>query len=242
MPQSPIRLKYVESDSFSPGGGVTGVKNTHVTAKVQDLAFAKDVALHYAQSDGTWAETSLGFQNHFGDYELYQLADSTVVINQFVLRYTVAGQTYWDNNNGANYAVSETQPNTVGGNVVLNTATAHRGTEAGGGFVFTTSWVEGEIYVKNLSFNKRVGIRLTTNGWAASRDTDAMFSGKAVVAEGLSQVERWTFKTPEFNLDESTPDFQFAIYYNDIDNGQFFWDNNFGQNYTLSKADGANDQ
>jgi hypothetical protein len=124
----------------------------------------------------------------------------------------------------------------------LNTASARRGIEAGGGFVFTTSWVEGEIYVKNLSFNKKVGIRLTTNGWGMSRDTDASFSGPVSVAEGLSQVERWTFKTPEFNLDTSTPDFQFAIYHNNEDTGQWFWDNNFDQNYTLSKDDLASDQ
>jgi len=35
--------------------------------------------------------------------------------------------------------------------VILNKATARRGSQAGG-FVFTTSWVEGEIFVKNVSF------------------------------------------------------------------------------------------
>ena len=59
MGQQPVRLKYIESDNFSPGGGVTGVNNTKLTAKVKNLAFAKDVALHYAQSDGTWTEKAL---------------------------------------------------------------------------------------------------------------------------------------------------------------------------------------
>jgi len=242
MSTSPVTLKYAESDNFAPGGGVTGVNNTLVAAKVQNLAFAKDVALHYAQPDGTWAEKPLDWRADFGNYDLFQLKDSSFVTNQFVVRYTVDGQTFWDNNHGANYSISETQPNTVGGHVALNVATARRGTEAGGGFVFTTSWVEGEIYVFNLSFNKRVGIRLTADGWATSQDTDAFYSGPVSVAEGQSQVERWSFKTPEFNLDESTPNFQFAIYYNDADTGQWFWDNNFGQNYILSKEDLSNDQ
>jgi hypothetical protein len=110
MSQSPVRLKNAESDNFSPGGGVTGVNNTLVSAKVQNLGFAKDVALHYAQPDGTWVEKPLGFQRTFGNYDLFAMTDGTFVMNQFVIRYSVGGQTFWDNNGGSNYFVSETQP------------------------------------------------------------------------------------------------------------------------------------
>ena len=242
MGQQPIRLKYVESVSFSPGGGVTGVDITAVTAKVMNIAFAKDVALHYVQPDGTWNERPLIWQKNFDTYDLFAFNDSTFVITDFVLRYSVDGQTFWDNNGGANYHIDELRPNTVGRNVVLNKATARQGSEAGGGFVFTTSWVEGEIFVKNLSFNKRVGIRLSANGWASFQDTDALFSGKVAVAEGDSQAEVWNFKTPELNIDTRRPDFKFAVFYNDLDTGEWFWDNNFDQDYTLSKADLAMDE
>ena len=242
MGQQPIRLKYAESDNFSPGGGLTGVNNTQTTAKVQNLAFAKDVALHYSQPDGTWVERALTWQKNFGAYDVFGRNDNTFVTTQFVLRYTVDGQTFWDNNDGGNYHIDEIRPNTVGGNVMLNKATARRGSQAGGGFVFTTSWLEGEIFVKNLSFNKRVGIRLSTNGWTNFQDTNASFNGSVAVAEGLSQVEIWKFKTPELNLDESRPDFKFAVFYNNLDTGEWFWDNNFGQDYTLSKTDLAIDE
>lgn len=242
MGQQPVRLKYVESDNFSPGGGVTGVNNTQITVKVKNIAFAKDVALHYLQSDGTWVERALTRQKSFDGYDVFALSDNTFIITQFVIRYTVDGQTFWDNNDGANYDIDEIRPNTVGGNVILNKATARRGSEAGGGFVFTTSWVEGEILVKNLSFNKRVGVRLSANGWASFQDTDASFNGNVLVAEGLSQVEVWKFKTPELNLDESPPDFIFTVFYNALDTGEWFWDNNFGQDYTLSKTDLATDE
>jgi carbohydrate/starch-binding protein with CBM21 domain len=242
MAQQPVRLKYAESDNFSPGGGLTGVNNTKVTAKVKNIAFAKDVALHYARSDGTWVESPLSWQANFGAYDLFARTDNTFVTTQFVIRYSVDGQTFWDNNGGANYQIDEIRPNTVGGNVNLNKATARRGTEAGGGFVFTTSWVEGEIFVKNLSFNKRVGIRLSANGWASFQDTDASFNGNVPVAEGLSQVEAWKFKTPELNLDPSSPSFLFAVFYNNLDTGEWFWDNNFVQDYTLSKNDLATDE
>jgi hypothetical protein len=242
MGQQPVRLKYGVSETFSPGGGITGVKNTNVTAKVKNIAFAKDVAVRYAQDDGSWAERPLTWQKTFSDYDTFVRHDGTFVTAQFVVRYSVAGQTFWDNNNGANYHVDGARPNTVGGNVVLNRATARRGSQAGGGFVFTTSWVDGDILVKNLSFNKRVGIRLSANDWASFQDTDASFDGIVPVSIGLSQVERWKFKTPELNLETSHLDFKFAIYYNNLNTGAWFWDDNFGQDYTLSKTDLSTDE
>ena len=242
MGQQPIRLKYAESDSYSPGGGITGVNNTNVSAKVENIAFAKDVALRYARPDGTWVENALVWQKNFGAYDLFARSDNTFVMTRFVIRYSVGGQTFWDNNDGANYHIDELRPNTVGGNVILNKAVSRQGTQAGGGFVFTTSWVEGEIFVENLSFNKRVVIRLSANRWASFQDTLASFSGNVPVAEGLSQVEVWKFKTPEMNLDQSSPDFFFAVFYNNLDTGEWFWDNNFAQDYTLSKTDFASDE
>jgi hypothetical protein len=121
--------------------------------------------------------------------------------------------------------------------VILNKATARRGSQAGSGFVFTTSWVEGKIFVKNLSFQKEVGIQLSSNGAAKLPGYPSSFSGNVPVAVGLSQVEIWKLKTPELNLDQSTPNFRFAVFYNDLDTGQWFWDNNFGQDYTLSRID-----
>ena len=93
--------------------------------------------------------------------------------------------------------------------------------------------------MKNLSFNKRMGIRLSTNGWATFADTLASFAGAVSVAEGISVVETRSFKTPELNLDQSAPDFVFAVFYNNLDTGQWFWDNALGEDYRLSKADGA---
>jgi hypothetical protein len=173
----------------------------------------------------------------FHRYDLLSRHDNTFFTTQFVIRYTVSGQTFWDNNGGGNYHVDSARPNTVGGNVILNRATARRGSQAGGGFVFTTSWVEGEIFVKNLSFHKQVGIRLSANGGTSFHDTNASFSGNVPVAVGVSQVEIWKFKTPELNLDQSTANFRFAVFYNNVDSGQWFWDNNFGQDYSLSKTD-----
>jgi hypothetical protein len=239
MAELPIRLKYCESDTFSPGGGVTGVQNTVLSARVRNIAFEKDVAVRYKDLSGAWTERPLAWQQNFGAHDLFAAADHSFATTEFALRYAVADQEFWDNDGGANYRVDEIRPNTVGGQVALQKATARRGSQAGGGFVFTTSWVEGAILVKNLSFGKRVGIRLSTNGWATFEDTLASFAGAVSVAEGISVVETWSFKTPELNLDQSGSEFVFAVFYNDLDTGQWFWDNALGEDYRLSKVDGA---
>ena len=80
---------------------------------------------------------------------------------------------------------------------------------------------------------------MSTNESATFQDTDASFNGNVSVAVGLSQVEIWKFKTLELNLEQSTRDFRFAIFYNNLDTGEWFWDNNFREDYTLSKTDFA---
>ena len=129
----------------------------------------------------------------------------------------------------------------MGENVVLNQAIAHQGTEAGGGgFVFTTSWLEGEILVNNLSFVKDVGVRMSVDGGVKWNDTLASFSGSNTANHTfVGPAEVWRFKTPELNLNDASPVFQFAVFYRNGATGETFWDNNFGQDYRVSKADGS---
>jgi hypothetical protein len=130
---------------------------------------------------------------------------------------------------GANYHVDSARPNTVGGIVILNKATARRGSQTGGGFFFTTSWVEGKSSLRICS---------SKNTWASGyRQTEGpaftIPMGRSAVTSLLRlaflQVEMWKFKTPELNLDQSSADFSFAIFYNNPDTGEWFWDNNFGE-------------
>jgi hypothetical protein len=52
-------------------------------------------------------------------------------------------------------------------------------------------------------------------------------------------VELWKFKTPELNIDETSDEFMFAVFYRNLATGEVFWDNNFEQNYRVSKTDGS---
>ena len=155
---------------------------------------------------------------------------------QFVIRYAVAGATFFDNNAGLDYHFASNLA-MVGGNVVLNRATAKRGSQAGGGFLFTTSWLEGQILVNNRSFAKDVGVRLSVDNGHTFHDTHGFFAGSNAdngifVGPG---AKVWQFETPELNLDNSASEVRFAVFYQDQATGEVFWDNNFGQDYQQSR-------
>jgi hypothetical protein len=230
-----VRLKIASFSAFA-GGGFEG-ETSNITVKVQNLALFKDVALHY-NNHGEWTEEVFSWSANFGDYDLFSISKSTLV-DEFVVRYSVGGQTFWDNNDGLNYHFGG-HGAVIGGNIVLNKAIARRGTEAGGGFVFDTSWIEGEIDVNNLSPVKEVGILLSEDGGTTWKSVSASFAGPATSsAFDSSSSERWTFKSPELNLNHASDHFRFALFYHNVPSGELFWDNNFSQDYTVSKVDGS---
>jgi Carbohydrate/starch-binding module (family 21) len=231
-----VRLRYASAQFFAAGGISTSF--TAVSAKVKNIAFTKEVAVLYGKG-GIWNEDVMAWTANFGDHDLFthQVQEQ---IEECVIRYSADGQTFWDNNDGQNYQFA-TVINRAGGNVILNQATAKKGSEAGGGFVFTTSWLEGEIYVNNLSFGKEVAVRLSVDGGVSWQDRNATFSGFCTESNSIggTGVEIWKFKTPELNIDESSDEFRFAVFYRNLATGEVFWDNNFEQNYRVSKADGS---
>ena len=233
---NPIRLKLAQKE-FDSGGGFE-VTFAPISVKVQNLAFAKDVAVHYTPDNVTWKDHPLVWTAPtFGNYDLFS-GTVNEQVEQFVVRYSVNGQTVWGNNDGQNYNF-QSDLAFVGGNVVLYSATAHQGTQAGGGFTVTTSWLEGEILVNNFGFSKDVGIVITVDGganWTAVHADLAQFTSDGKFS---ASGRIWTFKTPELNLNPASDKFFFAVFHRDLASGKEFWDNNFGQNYQISKTNGA---
>ena len=72
-------------------------------------------------------------------------------------------------------------------------------------------------------------------------DQERRYTGPATEGTyaGSNGAEVWKFKTPELNFNNASLDFAFAIYYNRLDTGEWFWDDNFSQNYKLSKMEGS---
>jgi hypothetical protein len=232
-----VRLKLAKQEFFS-GGGFTAAY-APVAVKVKNIAFSKSVTVHYTSDNNTWKDYPLAFSLHFQDYDIFK-GEVNEQVSQFVIRYTVNSETFFDNNSGSNYQLTSTLV-AVGKNVVLNLATAKIGHQAGGGFVFTTSWLEGEILVNNLSFAKEVGIRMSDDGGLNWSDVNGFFAG-STTSEGKfigPAAEVWKFKSPELNLNNASTEFRFAVFYRNLASGEVFWDNNFGQDYKVSKADGS---
>ncbi len=230
-----VRLQYATAQAFSVGG--VSYSYLYAKVKVKNIAYHKEVVVHY-NSYGGWLDQALSWQTNYGNYDIFQ--DNVANTSEFVIRYTSDGATYWDNNFGANYTISNFR-NVVGGNVMLNQATARIGMEAGGGFTFTTSWIEGNIYVNNLSYNKQVGIRFSADGGVNWENSNGSYQG--LITEGTYATtlgaEVWHFKTPTYNYNAASNVFLFAVYYHNLDSGQWYWDTNFGQNYMLNKAEGS---
>jgi hypothetical protein len=236
----PVRLKVAYGQVYAVSGMTYDW--TTIDVNVKNIAFQKSVVMHYKDpADGTWKDFPLAFSGHYGNHDVFS-GGSAPSTKEFVIKYAVPGEEHWDNNGGANYHIA-TFVGQVGGNVMLKKATARIGSEAGGGFTFTTSWFEGEIYVQNATFNKRVGVHYTADGGATWQDADASYAGKVqAVANIVDSVEIWKFKTPTLNY--VNPDtFRFDVYYELKDPGPGFGtkfrDNNFSQDYTLGKSDGT---
>jgi hypothetical protein len=217
----PVRLEYATAQEFA--SGAASFTGTFVQAKVQNIEFEKTVNLHYRQFSD-WSVAQLDWAANYGNYDVFTIA--APYTNEFALSYSVAGSTYWDNNSFRNYHVPNFN-SAIGGRVMLRRARI-------AAFSSFQGNVSGTLYVENLSFNKSVGIRLLPEGQASWHDIGAQYVGVAREASvvALGPVEQWDFGSPTFNVQR----FSLAAYYNNLDSGEWYWDNNFGQNYSIGSA------
>ncbi len=207
---------------------------------VKDLAFDKRVVVHLKQPDGTWSDLAATYVAPAGSgRELWRAEAHYGSVGQrgatrdleFALEYSVLGATYWDNNGGANYKVAQQSGGYLGAATTVLAADAYAEGSSGG--------FGGDIDVRNLGYAKRVAVIYTTDNWAHTQVVDAHFVPSYAVGDGsyvtnpnAYGVERWFFNVPG----ELATLVTFAVVY--TINGQTYWDNNFGQNYTASFGGG----
>ncbi|HEY9848494.1 MAG TPA: hypothetical protein V6D28_03475 [Leptolyngbyaceae cyanobacterium] len=237
----PIRLKYAISQS-SHNIKQENINNTYAKVKVQNIGDRKNVEIFYKKANGEWSSENMVLKANYGDYEIYTTKDIPLT-EEFAFKYTVDGVEYWDSNYGNNYKLLTHRANNVmGGNVILNKALAKNDPEFGWDLESKKYWMEGEIYVRRkTSYNKRVGIKLTADNGDSWEEVEAFYEHPVEegcnidVALGELEVELWKFKTPVYQYNPKSHVFQFVVYYQNPDTGEFYWDNNFEQNYKLSK-------
>ena len=220
-----VRLK---SASLSLVGGA-GELHSHlnVSVKVKNVPYSKDVQIHYrGQYDSVWQDEPLIWKGNFGNYDVFALEpalefDVTPFV-EFAIRFVSGGTAYWDNNSFANYSLVPSAGALTGDNVTLSFANLVFGGTPGSSYV---TGIAGEILVNNISYRKNVGIRHSGAGWTSSVDIGASYCQSF----GGGSLERWIF-----GLNRSPEAFgrgEFAVYCQNGETGQCFWDNNFTQNY-----------
>lgn len=203
---------------------------TYVIAKVANLGYDKQVLLHYREGSGPWKQRQLSWVEWHGDHDIFSTGTpntSPPSAAEFALSYTVNGNTFWDSQFGQNYRTGAGTTIT-GGHVALFGATTRFA-----GLAPNERDVTGDIYVDNLSPQKVVGIRMSTDGGNVWQDVPAQYTGTSTEGayNNLGIVEKWHFVTPVF---VGLQPVRFAAYYRDVTSGKTYWDNNFGNDYVLS--------
>jgi hypothetical protein len=206
----PVRLAYATSQDG----------RTMVRVKVKDLAAERRVHVR-GRSGSDWQDYELSPTSHHIGYDVF--SGTVPHSEEFAVSYSADEDSYWDNNDLRNYRVP-LWANAIGGKVSLRRASL--------GILGTARrWLQGEIYVDNISFGKSVGIHMLPDRASRWMDLTAAYDGVAGEGAGgpwvKGPVERWRFRSPVFDGN----DCRFAAFYQDLDSADVYWDNNFGQDY-----------
>lgn len=212
----PIEVRLVTSSSAPSGTGSLSYRGQYQIV-VQNLAFEKQVAVRGTRP-GTelWIDHPCAFQESLPDgRELWSVQTGDELV-AFAANFMVRGDTFWDNNGGGDYH----QPQVFDEfDALLGRVPA----AVVGRFEFvSTTHLEIFAAVKNLAFEKQVGIAVTTNAWATSSLVFGEFDHSL-----KSGNEVWRI---EAEVGSARP-VEFALFYR-VD-GQEFWDNNFSRNYRV---------
>lgn len=231
---SPVAL--VSANTYASYYHGMGSSYRSFSIQVKNLAYAKQVAILHQMSDGSWQEYPAVFSRTIdNNYELWSLSlanSANIWGDAFVVKYTVNGVTYWDNNNGQNYSMGILDGTWL--NPAVNLQVNYRSLYYNSYTNQTT--LSGSVDIRNLAYNKKVDIIYTTDNWQTTRVASARYVGP-LYQVGYSQfinspnkhgIERWTFLEYLGNASQV----EFAVSY--TVGGQTYWDNNHGANYRLS--------
>ncbi len=214
------------------------------TVRVANLNVDKTVSIFHEKIDGSWEEIPLAYQFNIDDQNEIWTGESTnegfgvsqIYGNEFVVKYEVNGDTYWDNNNGENYTMSR-QEGYFFAQPDLNVSV-----DADFSSIFyVPSYDQNSINVtvdvRNLAPEKEVGVVYTTDGWQTQDYFSLTYrafwnNGPLFLVQSPNNfgVERWTGNV---QVDKAANTVEFAVVYKV--NGQEYWDNNYGKNYTVAK-------
>lgn len=240
----PVQLIYAKANSqwiYSPEEDMS-LNHISVTGYVEvlNLAFEKAVTICYTNDGGeTWNDVQAEYrQPTYDNYEAWEftlpakaVGHRSSAIFQFVIKYEVNGQTYWDTNNDDNYYLACGYGNTAkmvfgSGAFALDQANAYIIPDE------NTVYFTGSVQLLNIAYEKYVRVRYTTDGWATYYDLHASYFETIYSQYNQQDVERWVFSV---NLPANVTQVEFAVAY--AVDGITYWDNNFTLNYICPARD-----
>lgn len=199
--------------------------------EVENLGFSKDVTVHYTTDDITWYETDASYVRPTdSSHEQWNFSIETsdalpehpelddLDFVRFAIEYNVNSNTYWDNNNSLNYYNKPTQIGSFSiylGNVNVIKYSSH--------LIRDYGYVD--LHLKNLGPIKTVKIVYTIDNWVTTNESYASYSSPS---NFHNSVEHWGSYLP---VPYGTTEIEYAISY--TVNGSTYWDNNYGNNYTI---------
>lgn len=227
----PVVLEFAKLEVQRDEYGSSRIRLVGV-ANLQNIAYEKVLNVvyngpsYFTPDDWTSVQASY-LETAPNGYERWSFATpwggfAALATYQFALNYQVAGQSYWDNNDGQDYnlryGVDEGRIYD-GDHALINNSPV----------MFNNFYVPGQdllgysILVKNLAYDKLVEVVYSTDNWQTSNAVQASYFSSNSQVDG---VEIWNAKVPR-----AYGPTQYYIRY--TVNGTTYYDNNQGQNYEV---------
>jgi maltose 6'-phosphate phosphatase len=235
---SKIQLLYVENVISRKKGGAQQTLSFFM--RVENGSYDKQVDVVWAGEDGIWQTLPASYHSkpeHDKEYwqariHFHLTADKSLPGNiRFGLRYRTLHAEHWDNNQGLNYSSEADSGVTLAGAVpVLN-------------IDFATKLDNGQknvpitVAVEGFNAADKVTVHWTTDSWRHIHTTSCHFQrnywDKVAFSNarnpnqyGVAIWKTWLRIGQAFRLEYSICVER---------NGEIFWDNNYGKNYSLSR-------
>ena len=232
-------IKAKDSRSLSCSrAGCESIQLREYLVEVTNLAYSKTVAVHQQLNDGQWEDVYLAYSFTTSTGTEIWKGTSRKSVRTFIspspnaygeklaAKYVVNGQTYWDSNSNSNYTIVNSNRQDYSSFLYLNQDFNIFQSEATLYTYNDLSYLTVAADIRNIAFAKEVKVIYTTNNWATTNTRLLVFSTNDN-NNATTAFERWTtsFSIPKTNK------VVYALSYKV--NGQTYWDNNFGANYTL---------
>lgn len=217
-------VKVIRAASFDMGKYGYSWTNRSYTMLVKNIAYEKNVTIHGETEEGEWKDYPARYIRSCGDnMEIWEVHVNEGPVN-FVAKYEVNGETYWDNNNGENYTISSEGITLYNDINILSWGTS--------ALYESSQTMYVGVNLKNFDYNKDVKVVYTTDNWETRQEAELHYSYYQSYGYGTADSPNeagFEYWYSYIQVDPTVSTIEYAIRYEV--NGQVYWDNNFGSNY-----------